>query len=95
MPEKVGKNHGGQRFGGGAPKVNDGELSELQEEDDDDLDQSEATQNNFHAGRTAKTNDEARRTQAVLAAAASEERLEKMEKGFTKQIEAMQTLINQ
>jgi hypothetical protein len=86
-------------------------LSDLEEEDEDEERSEATTQQNFRetkksvkasaaevAAEEKKKKDideEARATQLSALAAVSEEKLEKLQAGFTKQLEAMQTLLTQ
>lgn len=96
MPEAK-KSQGG--FRPGTNKL-DGELSELQEEEDDE-DQSEVTQDQFHAARkTTRTEDPNRQTTdlarqtTITNIAMNEEKIEKLQADFTKKLEAMKDLLS-
>jgi deferrochelatase/peroxidase EfeB len=70
-------------------------LSELQEEDEDDNHSEAATQREFNKRKKKGIDDEANKTAMASAAAVSNEKIESVKTAFTKQLEAMQTMINQ
>jgi deferrochelatase/peroxidase EfeB len=70
-------------------------LSELQEEDEDEDRSEAATQREFNKRKKKGIDDEANKTAMASAAAVSNEKIESVKTAFTKQLEAMQTMINQ
>jgi hypothetical protein len=79
-------------------KNNDGELSELIEEEDEGEESQAATQGEFNPARKTTKSEDPRATANMAAmavsAAQSQDMIEKTQANFTKQLEAMQTLMN-